>query len=260
MDAAPLAGTKWYVPAENLLAYLTDPALRLQRPVADQTLWSITSAEGGRFAGSSRTQLWTRRNDEWVQGGSATNEMSGIIADSGEITIRFIPDDPEQATTIGYGHLRQVEGAWRMEMQMATGAQSLALHWAYMTRWTEGDDPPEPAGDLPDPGLRSDEWRWLRNSAWSAADEELFPQGATFTLDDYRNGYFWGEGTTATGNALRVAGSVTPEGSLYILFSVSGQPAAPRRGTLAADPPRMSWTAVEGGPVIGRAAGETRGG
>lgn len=257
MNAMELAGTKWYVPAENLLAYLTDPALRVQRPVADQTLWSITSAEGGRFEGTSQTRLWAKgRDGEWAPAGTASNAMSGTIEETGEITIVFTPDDPDPSTTVGYGHLRRVQGEWRMEMQMATGAQSLALHWAYMARWAVGDAIPEPARDFPDPELRSDEWRWLAGSAWYAADEELFPQGAAFTVDSDRNGYFWGEGTTASGDPLRVAGSVTPEGSLYLLFSVSAQPAAARRGMMEADPPRMSWTLPEGGPVIGTATGE----
>ncbi|HEU0015153.1 MAG TPA: hypothetical protein VFQ45_15795, partial [Longimicrobium sp.] len=122
-----LAGTRWYVTAENLLAYLTDPTLTRRTPVADQTLWSITAAEGGAFSGTSRTQLWVRTPGGMQPLGSgAGNAMSGTITDEGEITIVFTPDDPDQAQTTGYGYLRQVDGEPRMEMQMATGTQSIA--------------------------------------------------------------------------------------------------------------------------------------
>ena len=252
-----LAGTRWYVTAENLLAYLTDPTLRIKTPVADQTLWSITSAQDGAFQGTAQTQLWMRAPDGGVQkGNAASNTMEGTVTESGEITIIFTPSDPDQAQTTGYGYLRQVDGEWRMEMQMATGTQLLALHWAYMTQWAGGDL----LGEVPDTGLdgslRSEEWRWLRGSTWDAVDQELFPDGAVFTVDTYRNGYFWGDGATKDGSVLRVAGSVTPEGSLYLLFSVADAPAVARRGTLASEGGayRMAWSQPSGGAELGGAA------
>jgi len=251
-----LAGTRWYVPPQNLLAYLCDRALEDMQPVADQTIWSIISASNGQFQGTSTTKLWTRNPAGWMAAlGTTTNAMSGTIAENGDITIVFTPDDPDQATTTGYGHLRQVEGEWRMEMQMATGTGALALHWAYMTGWMEGDPAPPELTHLPDPQLRSDEWRWIAGPQWRAVDEELFPRGAAFTIGSYRNGYFRGEGTVAAGDSLRVAGSVTPEGMLYILFSVAGEPAVARRGAVqgSGQTGRMEWTAPEGGPVIGSA-------
>jgi len=248
-----LAGTKWYVPAANMLAYLSDPTLRVKQPVADQTLWSITSAGEDGFEGSCRAQLWVPDPTGGVTAMSpSTSVMAGTITDGGEITIVFTPDDPDQATTVGYGHLRRVEGALRMEMQMATGTSMLAIHWAYMTQARDDDAIPVP-DHLPEPGLRSGEWRWMLRSAWTAMDEALFPSGAVFTLDTFRNGYFWGEGETAGGDTLRVAGSVTPEATLYILFSVSDQPAVARRGVIEGELPRMVWRPVEGGEVAGSA-------
>ena len=251
----PLAGTQWYVAAENLLAYMTDPALREMTPVADQTLWSITAAADARFQGTAETRLWIRTPDgAFRQFASTSNAMDGTVTETGEVTIVFTPDSADQATTTGYGWMRMVDGVWRMEMQMATGAQSLALHWAYMTPWT-GDAMPS---DVPpralEGSLRSDEWRRLRGTAWTAMDEALFPDGATFTVDGYRNGYLWGQGATTEGSALRMAGSVTPEGSLYLLFSLDDAPAVARRGTLAADGgARMTWSAPAGGPPEGSA-------
>ena len=130
IDSPPsLAGTRWYVTAENLLAYLTDPALSRMTPVADQTLWSIDTAAEGSFQGTSQTQLWVRGpTGAFHPVSSATNAIAGTITPEGEITILFTPDDPDQAPTVGYGHLRSVDGEWRMEMQMATGVQSLAMH------------------------------------------------------------------------------------------------------------------------------------
>lgn len=252
-DLSGLAGTTWYVPPQNLLAYLCGPALQHQQAVADQTIWSITSAGEGQFQGTSTTELWTQGPDGLTALGTTTNAMSGSVAENGDITIVFTPSDPDQAQTIGYGHLRQVEGAWRMEMQMATGTQLLALHWAYMTRWMDGDPlPPDPT-HIPDPALRSDEWRWLAGTEWQATDEELFPQGAGFTIGSYRNGYFWGDGAVSSGESLRVAGSVTPEGTLYILFSVAGAPAVARRGAIGSETRRMDWMVPAGGPIIGYA-------
>lgn len=251
-----LAGTRWYVAAENLLAYLTDSALRVRTPVADQTLWSITAAENGSFTGTARTLLWIRTpSGEFQQTGDATNAMAGTITEGGEITIVFTPEQPDQAQTTGYGRLRRVDGAWRMEMQMATGTQSLALHWAYMTRWMEDGLPSGVPERALEGSLRSEEWSWLRGSTWAATDEELFPDGATFTIDSYRNGYCWGEGATAGGASLRMAGSVTPEGSLYLLFSVADAAAVARRGTIETHGAeyRMTWSQPAGGPAVGGA-------
>jgi hypothetical protein len=260
-DVPPLAGTTWYVPPQNVLAYLCDPALRARQAVADQTIWSIGTADGGTFAGTSTTKLWAPRPDGtgMMPLGTSTTAMSGTISDGGEVVIEFTAEDTGLVTT-GYGHARDVDGVWRMEMQMATGTQSLALHWAYMTPWT-GAAPPEPPRALPDPDLRSDEWRWLVGTRWAAEDQELFPRGATFAIDSYRNGYFWGEGTVSGGGSLRTAGSVTPEGTLYILFSVDDAPAVARRGLLASGDTAatMAWTAVEGGAVVGSASEQVPG-
>jgi hypothetical protein len=254
-----LAGTRWYVTAENLLAYLTDPSLRVRTPVADQTLWSITATDSGSFQGTSQTQLWVRAPAGGLQPmGSARNALEGTITEEGDITILFTPDEAGESRTVGYGRLRRVDGAWRMEMQMATGTQSIAIHWAYMTQWQGDEAPPPPADLAPADDLRSGEWRWLRGTAWSAVDRELFPDGAAFTLAGYRNGYCWGDGATADGSTLRMAGSVTPEGTLYLLFSIADAPAVARRGTIAAygEAYRMTWSEPAGGPTTGGAAPE----
>lgn len=255
-DMSWLAGTRWYVTAENLLAYLTDSELRVHTPVADQTLWSIATSGNGSFTGTARTLMWIRTPDgTFQQVGDATNAMDGMITQGGGVTITFTPEDPDQAQTTGYGQLRKVDGEWRMEMQMATGATALALHWAYMTPWTGAEPPAGVPERALEGSLRSEEWRWLRATSWTGTDEELFPDGATFAIDSYRNGYFWGEGTTADGSGLRMAGSVTPEGSLYLLFSAGGTAAVARRGIMARDGVayRMAWSQPAGGAPMGSA-------
>lgn len=250
-----LAGTQWYVTAENLLAYMTDSTLQTNTPVADQTLWNITAAQGGSFQGTAQTKLWFRTpSGQFQQSGSASNTMDGTITEGGEITIVFTPDDSDQAQTTGYGQLRRVDGEWRMEMQMATGAQVLALHWAYMTPWT-GELPAGVPERALEGSLRSEEWRWMVGTVWTADDEELFPQGATFTIDSYRNGYCWADGAASDGSSLRMAGSITPEGTLYLLFSVAGAAAVARRGTIASEGGgyRMTWTQIAGGEPVGGA-------
>src|SRR5262249_52977385 len=112
-----LADTRWYVPAENLLAYLAEPSLSGRIPVADQTLWSLTEARDGHFLGTAYTELWAKRPaGGFVQLLATTNTMEGDITEDGTITIVFTPEDPTHPQTVGYGHMRFVDKAWRMEM------------------------------------------------------------------------------------------------------------------------------------------------
>src|SRR5262249_27438776 len=72
-----LSGTRWYVPAENLLAYLAEPSLSLSIPVADQTLWSITEARDGHFQGTANTEIWAKGPGGLVQVAVNKNTMDG---------------------------------------------------------------------------------------------------------------------------------------------------------------------------------------
>ncbi|HEU0015887.1 MAG TPA: hypothetical protein VFQ45_19570, partial [Longimicrobium sp.] len=126
---------------------------------------------------------------------------------------------------------------------------------AYMTQSPDDALPGTVPDHALDGSLRAEEWRWLAGMTWNATDEQLFPDGATFTIDAYRNGYFWGDGNTASGSSLRMAGSVTPEGSLYLLFSVADADAVARRGALEMfdGAYRMVWAEPSGGPALGGA-------
>lgn len=74
-----LAGTQWYVPAPNLLAYLVSPTgFSSNVPVSDQTLWDITSSTNGVIVGTS-VATFTLGGIE----SSSTSAMNGVVTDSG---------------------------------------------------------------------------------------------------------------------------------------------------------------------------------
>ena len=108
------------------------------------------------------------------------------------------------------------------EMQMITGNSTvLTTHWAYMAAYDP--DTFTPPSLFPDGTLLSQEWRWTEGSTWAIQSDTLFgAAGAgTFTVTDYRNGYFWGPGSGPPSTAAETfthIGSITPEGN--VLFNV----------------------------------------
>src|SRR5262245_59540916 len=152
-----LAGTRWYVPAENLLAYLSDRSLSRSFPVVDQTLWSLTEAHDGHFRGTSCTEVWVAAPGGLVSIQTTTNTMDGEITEEGNITIVFTPVATDQSQTVGYGHVRIVDNVRRMEMQMATGTDTLAIHWAYMTQLKGNHKLPSVTEQSLDGSLRAEE-------------------------------------------------------------------------------------------------------
>ena len=96
-----------------------------------------------------------------------------------------------------------------------------------MPRWRSTRPRPAPSPTpptlFPDGTLLSQEWRWTEGSTWLLRSDTLFgPSGTgSFTITDYRNGYFWGPGTGPDGTAAASytqLGSITPEGN--VLFNV----------------------------------------
>lgn len=210
-----LSNSKWYVPAENLLAYLTSTTdLTDNVAAADQTIWELGSSSNGVFTGTSTATM---------QSGpltiSSTTTMNGIVTDSGQIRIAFsAPDTP---TTIGIGQVRDIAGTSYLEMQMMTGTAFYITHWAYMAAY-DGDPDSLPPLVL-EPEFLSPQWAWMEGTTWALECEDLFGPGqqGQFVVDDYVNGYFWGSGTGPSGSAAEnftLVGSATPEGN--ILFNV----------------------------------------
>lgn len=218
-----LSNSYWYVPQENLLAYMTsgtnftDPT-----PMAgsDQTLWSLGTATNGTFTG---TAVGTFRPSGFplVAISNTTDIVSGIVTDAGQIRMTFVGVS-SGAQTIGIGQVRTISGTDYMQMQMITGGSSvLSTHWAYMAKY----DPNTfvPPSLFPDGVLLSQEWKWTDGSTWRLQNDDLFGPGGsgTFTITNYRNGYFWGPGTGPSDSAAATytqIGSFTPEGN--VLFNV----------------------------------------
>jgi hypothetical protein len=220
---ALLTDSYWYVTEENLLSYITsgtsftDPA-----PIVawDQTLWSLGTAINGVFTGSGQATFYLSPDVSIV----SANTITGKATDSGQVRMQFVSTE-NGATTIGIGQFREVNGATAIEMQMITGSSGsggiLFSHWAYMTKYNPDNfTPPDP---VPNSSLVSQEWVWTDGTTWALASEDLFGVDGvgTFSVTDYRNGYFWGPGSGPTATTLEsftFLGSITPEGN--VLFNI----------------------------------------
>lgn len=218
-----LSNSHWYVPEENLLSYMTSATSFLSpapSPGSDQTLWSLGTATNGVFSGTAVATF--RPASAPVVAITNTNAIvSGIVTDAGQVRMVFQGLSSGQQT-IGIGQVRTISGTNLMEMQMITGNSSvLTTHWAYMAPYDPGTFTPPTL--FPDGTLLSQEWRWTEGSTWLLHSDTLFGPGGsgTFTITDYRNGYFWGPGSGPDGTAAASytqLGSITPEGN--VLFNV----------------------------------------
>lgn len=214
-----LSGSQWYVPGDNLLAYITS-GTNLSSPtptaLADQTIWQLGTATNGMFGGTSTAEL---KLGPIVT--TSTLTMNGVVTDGGQIRIVFTGSD--QPTTVGIGQMRDVSGTTYMEMQMLTGSgtSSYVTHWAYMAPY-DGNPGTLPPLEIPTTPI-SQEWVWMEGTVWKFTDAGLFGVGGegAFSIETYDNGYFWGTGTGPAGSAAEafsLIGSATPEGN--ILFNV----------------------------------------
>ncbi len=245
-----LAQTVWYVPTANMLAYATNSQLSGHLPIADQTLWYIDQVSNGQIEGESVTQLS-------INSSPTHASFTGVVTDGGQIRIEFSPASPGGAPTIGIGQMRFVDGAWRAEMQMATGTDTLVTHWAYMSELTPGGTPPDPSTTPPDGSLLADNWSWLQGTHWAIADTALLGSASAgaFTINGFTNGYFWGSGTSGDAQPFNVFGSVTPEGNLLLMVSVNGAPPGVQTGILrqTSTGGAMTLRTYEGQPALGSA-------
>ncbi len=217
-----LSDSKWYVRAENLLAYMT-PGDNLADPqaLADQTLWEIGSSSNGIFSGNSATTF----KFPIVPPISSTATMNGVITPGGQVRITFTQEGAP--TTIGIGQAREIEGQTYLEMQMITGdaASGFVTHWAYMVSY-DGDPSSLPLLEIDDT-FRAEEWDWMLGTDWGFENAGLFGEGetGTFHIEGTRNGYFWGSGSGPLGSAgeeFTLIGSATPEGNLLFSFLTGG--------------------------------------
>jgi hypothetical protein len=145
--------------------------------------------------------------------------MEGVVTETGQARITFT--SPIGSTITGIGQVRRVNGEKAMEMQMITGAGgSYTTHWAYMLPLTDDTTLPDPSTDLGEQTTyRSSQYSWLLDTSWTirSADANRSKVRGAFTIDGYRNGYFWGEGQErGSDEAFQVLGSITPEGNFFL--------------------------------------------
>lgn len=130
-----LAGTYWYVPAENLLAYLSRPSSQQVEPINDQTVFYISDSRNGYFWGQTAVQLGDQERTCYF--------LSGSVSPLGNVLLTFTSssNSPGQATvTHGSGAMCLFNGEAAMLNQMSSGpAQVQVSHWAYMLQTKEGD-------------------------------------------------------------------------------------------------------------------------
>ena len=131
--------------------------------------------------------------------------------------------DSGGSKTIGIGQFRDVGGTTAVQMQMVSGPSGgpYTTHWAYMLPYDPDTfTPPDP---LPNADITSTQWAWTIDTRWMFQSDSLFGPGGvgSFTITDYRNGYFWGSGegpAGSPGESFTQLGSITPEGN--VLFNV----------------------------------------
>jgi len=237
-----LSNSSWYVPQENLLAYMSSStSFTTPPPISlwDQTLWSLGTATEGRFTGSSQATFYVSPENSF----GSTTSILGLATEGGQIRMRFTPTSGG-SPVIGIGQFRDVNGTTAMQMQMISGqaGEAYTTHWAYMLPYdSDSFSPPDPR---PNSELVSTEWAWTPGTTWRYQSDQLFGPGGmgTFTITDYRNGYFWGSGSGPAGTlgeSFTQLGSITPEGN--VLFNVLTGQSTPTLLTLTGQ--------IAGGPL-----------
>lgn len=252
----------WYVPAANLLSYFYEPFTTKPLALADQTIFQIPEAHRGVFSGQSTLHLSSSPSG-LVGADGSTSLMSGVVTPSGRIRIEFTPEGADSPAVTGLGSMQFINGSWRMTMQMATGTGTYLIHWAYMTKLGPKASPPAPLYQDTRGSLRNSEWRRLLGTKWALADSQLSanPTGAAngaitgvFRIDSFRNGYF--EGIGPPSNPLSVVGSITPEGSLFLVITDASGQSVMRTGSVTRSPQGrliMHFRSYSGTPEFGAA-------
>ena len=209
-----LTGSQWYVPTQNMLAYMTVTSDLTQTVQAgDQTLWYITNCVDGVFTGTSSQSLTVPMSGGTPQTATGT-VMNGVINRAGQVLINFTQTNGD--VTIALGNYRSVSGSNLIEMQMfsqvSTGAN--VTHWAYMAPYSGSD---YPQNTPTNPALLSTNWEWMQGTSWKLNDAALFGANGSglFSVSTYNSGYFYGSGTSAD-STFTLIGSATPEGNLLL--------------------------------------------
>ena len=129
-DLSAFVNTYWYVPSDYTLAYSYSASANPKASsVNDQTIWHITSANGGFLLGCSFTS--TNNGASWS---SAT--MVGSVTANNTVSIGFY----SSSLTVGSGQLTVSSNQPAFLMQMSSGnALGGLTHWAYMLPVSSSD-------------------------------------------------------------------------------------------------------------------------
>jgi hypothetical protein len=130
-----LTDTYWYVPEENLLAFIARPAAQQVVPVTDQTVFYIRESRSGYFWGSATVQLGGQQPVCYF--------LSGSVDPVGNVLLTFTPAadiSTDTVVTHGSGVMCLRDGAPAMLNQMSSGPATVQVsHWAYMLQTSEGE-------------------------------------------------------------------------------------------------------------------------
>jgi hypothetical protein len=131
-DWSWLLNTYWYVPEENLLAYVVADGAVTQ--VQDQTVFRITDYDSGYFWGKTVVQIG--------EGSRTCYSLFGSVTPSGMVLLNFTSDPVTSDSTVthGSGSMCMKAGEYTMLNQMASGTATMQVnHWAYMVQTRPGD-------------------------------------------------------------------------------------------------------------------------
>lgn len=260
---------EWVVPTVNLQAYQVG-ADSNQRLLGAFENWYIFTIHNGQFSGPTQSVVSTEENGVWSPPSflpPAT--MSGNISAYGLISMKITPTDPTIPVSYATGHMIFVSGQWRMTMQtilvLGAGIAPYVLQWANMTKLLPGQTVPgspdfTDLGSMVNTGLSTDpltspQASWLFATGWAERDSQLYNgRQETFRINTYDNGYFFG---TSTGtDPFSVTGTVAPDNSLYLVFTLPDGTIITRSGALVglANGARMYFHSYFGTPAYGAAA------
>jgi len=248
---------EWFVPATNLESYELATASNVKVLGAFQN-WYTFAIHNGDFSGPTQSVVQAYTDGTWdAPFYFPPAVMSGHISEAGVISMTITPDDPSLDSSQAIGHMIFVSGQWRMTMQTTIPLPSTSapftyiLQWANMTKLRDGEMVPgspdyTSLGSLTnmlqsnDP-LDSPQAAWLAHSTWSVRDTQLYRGRAeSFRITKYSNGYFFGEGTGP--DRFWVTGTVAPDNSLYLVFTLPNKTVLTRAGAVRG--PRRGATMV----------------
>ena len=139
-----LEDTYWYVPEENLKAFLwrTDKPDE-DRVLSDQTVWHIERYDSGYIFGPTVINFNIAPN-------ISCSYLNGSVTPPGKVYIAFTPlvsDESIPAITIGIDEMVNTAAGWTFAMQMATPGPTIPQivsteveHWAFMEQCTRDSD------------------------------------------------------------------------------------------------------------------------